>query len=249
VLFRSVAIAVAAAVPSGALGLVVSGVVGFSMAGTFALVERDTGNPLLVQNIDLATLTVNSHITGAVSFEVPVGATGGFVLKRSGLSPSEARKLADEQYRVFVASLLDLTDNLDASGQVVWLYETPIGLRDAVRLQPSGAYSANMLGLSQQVPMKVVFLTDGPSRHVKLGKQEIHLKRTTPRNMAAAGRVSGLVIQALRHLGQRHVDDAVIGALRARLGPDDKRQLLKDLRYAPVWIAKIMRQVAEEDVA
>ena len=50
---------------------------------------------------------------------VPVGAKGGFVLKRSGLSPSEARKLADEQYRVFVASLLDLTDNLDASGQVL----------------------------------------------------------------------------------------------------------------------------------
>jgi len=50
---------------------------------------------------------------------VPVGAKGGFVLKRSGLSPSEARKLADEQYRVFVASLLDLTDNLDATGRVL----------------------------------------------------------------------------------------------------------------------------------
>jgi glutamate dehydrogenase len=50
---------------------------------------------------------------------VPVGAKGGFVLKRTGLSPGEARELADEQYRVFVASLLDLTDNLDAVGQVV----------------------------------------------------------------------------------------------------------------------------------
>ncbi len=50
---------------------------------------------------------------------VPVGAKGGFVLKRSGLSPSEARKLADEQYRVFVASLLDLTDNLDVTGALL----------------------------------------------------------------------------------------------------------------------------------
>ncbi|HTY17534.1 MAG TPA: NAD-glutamate dehydrogenase domain-containing protein [Myxococcota bacterium] len=49
---------------------------------------------------------------------VPVGAKGGFALKRSGLSPGEARALADRQYRVFVASLLDLTDNLDAGGRV-----------------------------------------------------------------------------------------------------------------------------------
>ena len=50
---------------------------------------------------------------------VPVGAKGGFALKRAGLSPSQARRLADEQYRVFVASLLDLTDGLDAEGRVV----------------------------------------------------------------------------------------------------------------------------------
>jgi glutamate dehydrogenase len=47
---------------------------------------------------------------------VPVGAKGGFVLKRGGLTPREARALADVQYRVFVASLLDLTDDLDPSG-------------------------------------------------------------------------------------------------------------------------------------
>jgi glutamate dehydrogenase len=50
---------------------------------------------------------------------VPVGAKGGFVLKRTGLSPNEARALADAQYRVFVASLLDLTDDLDSSGAVL----------------------------------------------------------------------------------------------------------------------------------
>ncbi len=117
--------------------------------------------------------------------------------------------------------------------------------RDAVRLQPSGAYAANLLGLSDQVPMKVVFLTDGSPRRIQLGKLQIVLKRTTPRNMATAGRISGLVIQALRHLGQGHVDGNVSAALRQRLKPADKRQLLKDVRYAPAWIARIMRRVAE----
>jgi hypothetical protein len=119
--------------------------------------------------------------------------------------------------------------------------------RDATRLQPSGAYAANLLGLSNQVPMKVVFLTDGPSNRIQLGKQEIVLKRTTPRNMATAGRISGLVIQALRHLGQKHVDESVLQTLNRRLNDDDKRQLIKDLQYAPAWIADIMRTIAKKN--
>ncbi len=116
--------------------------------------------------------------------------------------------------------------------------------RDATRLQPAGGYAANLLGLSDQMPMRVVFLTDGPTRSVVLGKQTITLKRTTPKNMVAAGKKSGLVIQALRHLGKRHMDDNLISQLRARLTDDDKKQLLQYINYVPAWIADVMRQLA-----
>ena len=116
--------------------------------------------------------------------------------------------------------------------------------RDNILLQPSGGYAANLLGLSDQVPMKIVFLTDGPTRRVELGKQIIMLKHTTPRAMATAGKVSGLVIQALRHIGQRYVDDAIVARLQKRLSVDDRKQLLHDIRYAPAWIAAILRRVA-----
>ena len=95
--------------------------------------------------------------------------------------------------------------------------------------------------------MKIVFLTDGASKCVKLGKQEIILKRTTPRNMATAGRISGLVIQALRHLGQKHVDESVLHTLDRRLGNDDKKQLAKDLQYAPAWIADLLRKNVKQN--
>lgn len=117
--------------------------------------------------------------------------------------------------------------------------------RDAIRLQPSGAYAANLLGLSTQVPMKIVYLTDGASRTVKIEKREIILKRTTPRNMATAGKISGLVIQALRYLGKEHVDDEIIQKLERRLDKAACDQLMKDIRYAPVWIADIFRLLAE----
>jgi hypothetical protein len=116
--------------------------------------------------------------------------------------------------------------------------------RDHIRMQASGGYAANLLGLSDQVPVKVVFLTDGPSRRLQVGGLVIVMKRTTPKNMATAGRVSGLVIQALRHLGQRHVDGSIIQRLRARLSATDRQTLRRDARFAPAWIAAIMKQVA-----
>jgi hypothetical protein len=68
--------------------------------------------------------------------------------------------------------------------------------------------------------------------------------RTTPRNMATAGRKSGTVIQALRHIGQRHVDDRMVSIVDRQLSPADRAQLLKDLRYAPAWIADLLRPLA-----
>ena len=117
--------------------------------------------------------------------------------------------------------------------------------RDDIRLQPSGGHAANVLGLSTQVPVRVVFLTDGRTRKVQLGKRQILLKKTTTRQMATAGRISGTVIQALRWIGQRHMDEQIVSSLRRRLSDADKKQLLKDLRYAPAWIADIIRKVAQ----
>lgn len=116
--------------------------------------------------------------------------------------------------------------------------------RDRVRLQPSGAYAANLLGLSEQVPAKVVFLTDGPSRVIKVGQLTLQLRRTTPRNVAAAGRVSGLVIQALRYLGPDHVTPERIAQLRRTLQADDRRALLKDLTLAPAWMHGTLKELA-----
>jgi hypothetical protein len=118
--------------------------------------------------------------------------------------------------------------------------------RDRTRLQPAGAYAANALGLSEQVPAKAVFLTDGPARTVKIGPTTIQLRRTTPKNMEAAGRLTGLLIQALRELGQEHVTPERRDHLKRTLPADKRRELLKDLRLAPAWMHPIFRELAEE---
>ena len=105
--------------------------------------------------------------------------------------------------------------------------------RDAIRIQPTGAYAANLLGLSEQVPAKIVYLTDGRARRVKLGNREIRLKSTTHRNMTTAGRISGMIIQALRYIGKDRLTKEHVVLLRKKLSAEDKKCLTKDRLHAP----------------
>ena len=95
--------------------------------------------------------------------------------------------------------------------------------KSGTRLQPTGAYAANLLGLSDQVPAKVVFLTDGRSKRIQLGKLTIALKQTSPRIMATSGTISGSIIQALRYLGKDLVTEETVKRLDRRLSPEDRK--------------------------
>ena len=116
--------------------------------------------------------------------------------------------------------------------------------KNKLRLQPTGAYAANLLHLSEQVPAKIDFLTDGNSRTYRIINRTIRLKRTTPRNMFAAGRTSGLVIQALRYLGKNQATGDRIVTLRKVLSTADRKKLVKDSSLAPAWMRSILRDVA-----
>ena len=123
-----------------------------------------------------------------------------------------------------------------------------ISKSDKTRLQPSGAYAANLLGLSEQIPAKIVFLTDGAEKTIQVSKQSIQLRRTTPKNMATADRISGLIIQAFRYLGKDHVRPTHVNGLRDKLRSDDKTRLWRDRVYAPAWMHPHFKQISEQAV-
>lgn len=116
--------------------------------------------------------------------------------------------------------------------------------KNKIRLQPTGAYAANLLHLSEQVPAKIDFLTDGNSRTYHIINRTIRLKRASPRNMYTAGRTSGLVIQALRYLGKNHATNDRIITIRKVLSPSDRKKLAEDISLAPAWMRPILRDVA-----
>ena len=115
-----------------------------------------------------------------------------------------------------------------------------------LRTLPAGVYAANLLGLSEQVPAKVVLLTDGTGRTVQAGPMTITFKGTTPRNMAAAHRLSGLVIQAFKSLGAGHITPQRIAHLRKTLPAAERAKLLADLNLAPAWMRPLLQSVAAD---
>ena len=117
-----------------------------------------------------------------------------------------------------------------------------IARRDKARIIPTGVYALNRLGLSTQVPMKIVYLTDGATRSIKIGKRTISFKRTSPRNLMTIGKISTLAIQALKEIGQENVDDEILKQLKVVLKKETQENILHDAKLAPAWINKILKQ-------
>jgi hypothetical protein len=111
------------------------------------------------------------------------------------------------------------------------------------RLQVAGAQAANALGLSTQVPARSVYLTDGPSRRVALGKRIVDVRHASPKHLVAPGSMAGTVIQALRHLGAEAAP-AVIDAAGPRLTSADKRTLAKSAKQAPAWMRPALNRIS-----
>lgn len=119
-----------------------------------------------------------------------------------------------------------------------------VGRQTGSRVAPSGAVAANRLGLSTQVPAKPVYLSDGRSRQVRVGKYTLQIKHVPPKELPTWNRKSVLVFQALRFLGKDAITDRVIKTIRSALTPDDRRQLLDDAKYTTGWICETVKRIA-----
>jgi hypothetical protein len=114
-------------------------------------------------------------------------------------------------------------------------------------IAPQGALAANRLGLSQQVPAQYAYLSDGPTRRIKVGNRAIQFQHARPKDLRAESVLSATVVQALRHLGRNAVDRQVVRHLRRALSASGRQQLLADTRYGTEWIHEVAKQIAKDE--
>lgn len=112
---------------------------------------------------------------------------------------------------------------------------------------PQGALAANRLGLSSQVPAQYVYLSDGPTKRIKIGNRTIRFQHARPKDLRAASIRSATAIQALRYIGRDAVDQRVIDRLRHVLPFKDRKQLVEDTQYGSDWLHQITKKLAQKD--
>lgn len=120
-----------------------------------------------------------------------------------------------------------------------------IAKRDKARLIPTGVQALNKLGLSTQVPVNVVYLSDGPPRIVKIDKGSIKFKKASPKFLSIKNKVNILVIQALREIGEEGIDNEVRMKIKEILKNIDIDIVKKDMKLAPVWISDFIYEILE----
>lgn len=111
-----------------------------------------------------------------------------------------------------------------------------IAKREKVRIKPTGSQALHQLGLSTQVPTKLVYLTDGERRQVKMGKTLIEFRPTTPKKIAFEGALSSLVILGLMEVGTQDLSKDFQKRIKEILLQEKTKALKKDLTLAPVTI-------------
>jgi hypothetical protein len=117
-----------------------------------------------------------------------------------------------------------------------------IAKRDKIRVIPTGSYALHALGLSTQVPMKIVLLTDGSPREIQVGNRTIKFKKTSPKILSCRGEISRLVIQALKEIGLNNQTELEEEKILNLLKKENRQDLIDDIKLAPVWIQKIMKK-------
>src|SRR5665213_1750066 len=116
------------------------------------------------------------------------------------------------------------------------------------RIQPNGATAQNLLGLSTQVPARLVYLSDGPDRSYTVGKTSLAFEHTALKEAGFKLHESRLVVQALKALGEDRITPKTIAQIRKKFDPALRQRILLDTKTATGWVYAAIQEIAKEDV-
>jgi hypothetical protein len=124
-----------------------------------------------------------------------------------------------------------------------------IAERDKAQIMPTGDTALNILGLSTQVPMNAVYITNGAKRKVKVGNRHIIFKNAVQKNFQFKGKLLPLIIIALKELGESGVTNEIrkkIVKLVSAGHVDEKNTMMHDLYLSPVWIKELLLPIIKK---
>lgn len=116
----------------------------------------------------------------------------------------------------------------------------------AWRIQPDGATAQNLLGLSTQVPSRVSYLSDGPSRSYTVGMTSLDFEHTALKEASFKLPESRLVVQALKAFGESRITPKLISQIRKKFGAALRQRMLLDTKTSTGWVYAAIQEIAKE---
>lgn len=111
----------------------------------------------------------------------------------------------------------------------------------AETVAPHGAAAANKLGLTTQVPSKVIYYTSGPNRRIKLGAQTVELRHAPNWMLLSGAGRAGEAVRALAWIGKHHAGEA-LSKLKCSLPETEVNELVAFRRALPGWLSRSISQ-------
>ncbi len=186
--------------------------------------------------------TITNYKTGKIFFPSDFSKIGPSTAIRQALN-----RLEDDKFLLRLAHGIYLYPKKHPSFGVLYptIEEIAIAIakRDKARIIPTGIQALNKLGLSTQVPMNIVYLTDGSSRSIKINNGSIKFKKASPKLLSVKSEKIILIIQALKELGQENISSKIKEKIEQLLFTVDKELVIHDVKLAPQWIAKIIKEL------
>ena len=170
---------------------------------------------------------------------------------RSAIDTALCRLMADGKVRRITRGIYDyprysnlLQQKLSPNFEQV---AHAIARKNGWRIRACGEAALNLLGLSNQVPGNIIYLSDGPHKTINIGKLKIEFKKAPLKEMQLKHEYTSLTVQALKALGKANINDKIIKKIRHHWTQEERKKMLKDAQYTTDWIHEYIKQICLED--
>ena len=121
-----------------------------------------------------------------------------------------------------------------------------VAKRDKARIVPTGIYALNRLGFSTQIPMNIVYLTDGSDRKLNLSNgATIEFRNAAPKNFAFKSQLAMLLAFAYKNIGKDNITPEILVRTKELLVKENKHVIEQDYQLMPAWVSSIIKSLYE----
>jgi hypothetical protein len=125
-----------------------------------------------------------------------------------------------------------------SSQDILWALTRKYGWK----VVPYGGMAANELGLSQQVPAKIVLASTGPYKKCAINGYQFVFKHSFKKEISSLSPISNLVFQAFSYLGKDNLRQEDILKMLQNIGTDNQKKLMAESSYLPVWMSSALQK-------